>query len=183
MSIKEQTKTKMEAAIEHLRNDLKGIRTGRANTAMLDNIFVEIYGSPTRIRDIASITTPEPRQLMISPFDRQNTSAIGKAIEKANLGFMPIVEANLIRIKIPPMDEAMRKEMVKQCHKRREDAKVVIRNIRRDGNDALKKQKSAGEIAEDVVNKVEKEIQKLTDDFCKEADKVTEQKEKEVTTI
>ena len=183
MSIPEQTKSKMAAAIEHLKNELKGIRTGRANPGMLDNVFAEIYGSPVRIKDISSITTPEPRQILINPFDKQNTNAIGKAIEKANLGFMPIVDANCIRIKISPMDDSMRKEMVKLCHKRTEESKVSIRNIRREGNDTLKKQKSKGEVPEDLVKKIEKEIQDMTDKFCKECDDIASKKEKEITTI
>jgi len=183
MSINEQTKSKMAVAIEHLKNELKGIRTGRANPGMLDNIFVEVYGSSMRIKDMASVTAPEPRLLLITPFDRQNTNAIGKAIEKANLGFMPTVDANCIRIKISPMDDAMRKEMIKLCHKRTEESKVSIRNIRREGNEALKKQKTKGEIPEDLIKKFEKEIQDMTDKFCKECDEIAVKKEKEITTI
>lgn len=183
MSITDQTKAKMALAIEHLKGELKGIRTGRANTAMLDNVFVEIYGSNVRIRDIASITTPEPRLLLVTPFDRQNNSSIGKSIEKANLGFNPIVDGNCIRIKISPMDDSMRKEMVKLCHKRCEESKVSIRNIRREGNEALKKQKASGDIPEDFVKKIEKEIQEMTDKFCKECDEIGSKKEKEITTI
>ena len=118
--------------------------------------LVEVYGSQMRIKDTASITAPEPRHAPHHPFDSQNTGAIGKAIEKANLGVMPIVDGNVVRIKIPPMDESMRKEMVKLCHKRREEAKVSIRNIRRDGNEAVRKQKADGEIAEDIMKKLEK---------------------------
>ena len=106
MGIEDQTKAKMTAAIEHLKNELKGIRTGRANPGMLDNVTVEVYGSQMRIKDIASVNAPEPRQLLITPFDTQNTAAIGKAIERANLGFMPIVDGNVVRIKIPQMDES-----------------------------------------------------------------------------
>jgi ribosome recycling factor len=183
MTIIDQTKSKMALAIEHLKNELKSIRTGRANSGMLDNIYVEVYGAQTRLKDIASVTTPEPRQLLITPFDRQNNSTIGKAIEKANLGFMPIVDGNCIRIKISPMDDAMRKEMVKLCNKRCEESKVSIRNIRRESNEALKKQKTKGEVPEDLVKKIEKEIQEMTDKFCKESDEITSKKEKEITTI
>lgn len=179
MTFAKQTAEKMALAIEHLKNELKGIRTGRANTSMLDNIFVEVYGSLVRIKDIASITAPEARQLLITPFDRQNNAAIGKAIEKANLGVMPIIDANCIRIKIAPMDESTRKDMVKLCHKRSEEAKVSIRNIRREINDTVKKQK----LPEDITKKTEKEVQELTDKFCKEADEITSKKEKEITTI
>ena len=127
----EQTKAKMLAALEHLKNELKSIRTGRANPAMLDHIMVEVYGTNMRIKELGSITSPEPRQLLITPFDHTNKGPIAKAIEKANLGVMPIVDGNVVRIKIPQMDEAVRKEMIKLCAKRAEEAKVSIRNERR----------------------------------------------------
>jgi ribosome recycling factor len=183
MSIMDQTKSKMNAALEHLKNELKSIRTGRANPAMLDGISVEIYGSSMRIKELASVTTPEARQILVTPFDPQTNGAIGKAIEKANLGLMPIVDAHSIRIKIPPMDENLRKEMVKLCHKKREEAKVGIRNVRREANEIVRKQKADGEIPEDMMKKLEKSIQELTDKCCKEADEISEKKEKEVTTI
>lgn len=183
MSILDQTKTKMAAAIEHFKNDLKNIRTGRANPGMVEHVMVEVYGSPMRLKDIASITTPEARQLMITPFDPQNASLIGKAIEKANIGFMPVVDGHVIRIKIPPMTEELRKKMAKICHDEREKAKISIRNIRREGNEAARKQKADGEIAEDMMKKLEKNIQELTDKYCKEADELSEKKEKEISTV
>lgn len=183
MSIIAETKAKMVAAIEHFKNEIKGIRTGRANTGMLDNVVVEVYGAQTRLKEVASVTAPESRQLLITPFDPRNNAAIGKGIEKANLGIMPIVDGNVVRIKIPPMDDSVRKEMIKLCHKRREEAKVSIRNIRRDSNETLKKQKSSGHVAEDMVKKLEKEIQELTDKSCKETDELSEKKEKEISTI
>lgn len=183
MDILDQTKSKMLAAIEHLKNELKSIRTGRANPGMLDSVFVEIYGAQMRIKDVASVNAPEPRMLLITPFDTHNTNAIGKAIEKANIGLMPIVDGNSVRIKIAQMDDNVRKEMVKLCHKRREEAKVSIRNIRRDGNEAARKLKADGNIAEDQMKKMEKNIQDLTDKFCKECDDISEKKEKEISTI
>lgn len=183
MNILDQAKSKMAAAIEHLKTELKSIRTNRANPGMLDGVSVEIYGSTMRVKDVASINAPEARMLLITPFDPATTNAIGKSIEKANLGFMPIVDGNAIRIKIPPMDENARKEMVKQCHKRKEEAKISIRNIRRDCNEAAKKQKADGILTEDALKKLEKNIQDLTDKSCKEADDLAEKKEKEVTTI
>lgn len=183
MDIIEQTKAKMAAALEHLKTELKSIRTGRANPAMLDGIVVEVYGTPMRLKEIASINAPEPRMLLISPFEPKNAPIIGKAIEKANIGIMPIVDGNLVRIKIPQMDENMRKEMVKICHKRLEEAKISIRNIRRDSNEIARKQKANGDIAEDMMKKFEKMIQDLTDKSCKEADDICEKKEKEVSNI
>jgi ribosome recycling factor len=120
---------------------------------------------------------------MISPFDATNKNAIAKAIEKANLGVMPIVDGNVIRIKIPPMNEELRKEMTKLCHKRGEECKVGVRNVRRDANEVIRKQKNEGLIAEDELKKLEKQIQDLTDKFCREADEIAAKKEKEVSTI
>lgn len=183
MNTSEQTKAKMLAALDHLKAELKTIRTGRANPAMVEGIMVDVYGSPMRLKDIASINAPESRMLVITPFDPKSVGAIGKAIEKANIGVMPIVDGNMVRIKISQMDETVRKEMVKLCHKRLEEAKVSIRNIRRDGNDLVRKQKSSGDIAEDLMKKIEKDIQELTDKYCKEAEDITQKKEKEVSTI
>lgn len=182
-NITDQAKAKMAAAIEHLKSELKNIRTGRANAGMLDGVTVEVYGSPMRLKEVASVTTPEARQILVTPYDAQNTAAIGKGIERANLGLVPIVDGNVVRLKIPPMDENMRKEMVKLCHKKREEGKISIRNIRRDYNELIRKEKSEGNIAEDMMKKLEKTIQELTDKFCKEADDVSQKKEAEVTTV
>lgn len=183
MNTTEQTKTKMLAALEHLKTELKTIRTGRANPAMVEGVMVEVYGSLVRLKDIASINAPEARMLVITPFDTKNAAAIGKGIEKANIGVNPIVDGNMVRIKIPQMDQNMRKEMVKLIYKRLEEAKISIRNIRRDGNEAVRKQKASGDIAEDAMKKAEKIIQELTDKYCKEADDIAEKKEKEVSMI
>lgn len=183
MDIIEQTKAKMASALEHLVHELKSIRTGRANPGMIDHVTVEVYGSPMRIKELASISTPEPRQLLITPFDRSHASAIGKAIEKANLGFMPIVDGNAVRIKIPTMDDNVRKEMIKLCYKRLEEVKVIIRNIRRDANELVRKQKADGTLPEDMMKKHEKVIQDLTDKSCKDADDIAAKKEKEISTI
>lgn len=183
MSILDQTKTRMTAALEHLKEKLKSIRTGRANPGMVDGVIVEVYGSQMRIKDLASITAPEARQILITPFDINNKGMIGKAIEKANLGFMPIIDGNVIRIKIPQMDEKMREEMKRICHKEGEEAKIVIRNIRRDSNESARKQKKDNLISEDEVKSLEKKIQDLTDKSCREADDLVVKKEKEVSTI
>jgi len=183
MSIFEKTKEKMTVALEHFKNELKNIRTGRANPAMLDNVHVEVYGASMRLKDIASVSAPEPRQLLVAPFDNHNAGAISKAIEKANLGIQPILDGHVVRIKIPSMDDNLRKEMVKMCHKKREESKISIRGIRRDANEEVKKQKADGIIPEDLMKKEEKKIQDLTDKFCKEADDLSEKKEKEINTI
>ncbi len=183
MSILDQAKTKMTAVIEHLKHELKSIRTGRANPALLDSVTVEVYGSQMRLKDVATVTAPEPRQLVLTPFDGQTAGAISKSIEKANLGLLPILDGKIVRINIPPMDQARRKEMIALCHKKREECKIGIRNVRRDCNEVIRKQKADGNITEDVMKKLEKNIQELTDKYCKEADDLTEKKEKEVSTI
>lgn len=183
MGILDSTKSKMDGAIEHLKEDLKSIRTGRANPGMVENVMVEAYGSSVRLRDVASITSPEPRQLLITPFDMNMKGAIGKGIEKANLGFMPIVDGNAVRIRIPQMDDNLRKTMYKLCNEYKEKAKVSIRNSRRDGNEEARQQKSKSIIPEDEMKRLEKQIQDLTDKFCKEADDLTDKKEKEIAVI
>jgi ribosome recycling factor len=150
---------------------------------MLDNVLVDAYGATMKIRDLATISSPEPRQILVSPYDPSTKDAIAKGIEKGNIGIRPIVDGNVVRLNVPPMDESMRKEMVKICHKEREKAKVSIRNIRRDSNEIVRKQKGEGEIPEDLMKKIEKEIQDLTDKFCKIADDVSAVKEKEITHI
>lgn len=183
MGILDTTKAKMAAGIEHLKEDLKSIRTGRANPGMVENVMVEAYGTTVRLKDVASITSPEPRQLLITPFDINMKGAIGKGIEKANLGFMPIVDGNAVRIRIPQMDDNLRKTMTKLVHEYKEKAKVSIRNSRRDGNDEARQQKSKGIISEDETKRLEKQIQDLTDKFCKEADDLSDKKEKEIAVI
>jgi len=183
MSILKKTEEKMQTALEHLRNELKKIRTGLASPAMVEDVSVDVYGTQMRLRDVASISCPETRQILVTPYDANNASVIGKGIEKANLGFMPIVDGNAVRINIPVMDASVRNEMVKLCHKRREEAKISIRNVRRESNDNVRKQKASGEMAEDLMKKFEKDIQELTDKFCSQADYITEQKEREVSTI
>jgi ribosome recycling factor len=182
-SITEQTKVKMQAALEHFKNDLKNLRTNRAHSAMLDGVFVEVYGSQMRIKELANITVPEPRQLLISPFDPQTSGAIAKGIEKANLNLQPVVEGQVIRVNVPPMDETMRKQIAKQGKEKAENAKVVIREIRRKNNELARKQKTDGLITEDVMKKEEKGIQDLTDKSCKEIDDLFSAKEKEILTV
>lgn len=183
MSIIDETKTKMQEAVDHLKKELSQLRSGRANPSMLDSVQVEVYGSQMRLKELATVTTPEPRQLLITPFDPQTAGPISKGIEKANLNVQPMLEGNIIRINIPPMDESMRKDIVKQGKKKTEDAKVAIREVRRKSNDTLKKQKADSEITEDEMKKGEKKVQELTDDFCKQVDDLFTVKEKEIMTV
>ena len=183
VEVNKAAKKNMTTAKDHLQHEFNAIRTGRANPALLDDITAEVYGTNMRLKDVANVTTPEPQQLLITPFDANNTTHIAKALEKANLGLSLTVEANLVRISVPPMDEAQRKEKVKQAKKKTEDAKIAIRNIRRECNDFIKKQKQNNSIAEDEMKKIEKDIQKLTDDFCSEMDDLMKQKEKDIMEI
>ena len=183
MDIAAQNKQKMQAAIEHFKQELRTLRSNRAHASMVDHVLVEAYGSPMRLKELANVTTPESRQLLISPFDPSLASAIVKGIEKANLGFRAVLDSQVIRITIPPMDETMRKEIVKQGKKKAEDTKIAIREIRRKSNELAKKQKADGEIAEDVMKKMEKLVQEQTDKFCKEIDDLFSTKEKEIMTV
>lgn len=182
-SLSDEAKSKMNQVIEHLKHELKSIRTGRANPTMIEAIVVEVYGTKMRLKDLGNISTPEPRQLLITPYDLHNAGSIRQSIEKANLGLQPVLDGNVVRITIPPMDEQQRLEMVKLCHKKREEAKVGIRNVRRDCNDAARKQKSDGDLSEDQLKTEEKHIQELTDKFCKQCDEVSAVKEKEVMVV
>jgi ribosome recycling factor len=183
MSLEKQVKEQMEKTLDHFKADLRNLRTSRANPGILDPIVVEVYGAQMRLKDIANITVPEPRQLLITPFDASNTKAIGKAIENANLNLQPIVEANLVRINIPPMDEKRRKDIAKQCSQEGENAKISVRKVRRDYNNLVKQQKADGEIAEDLMKSLEKKIQVITDQYCEEVDKLCAQKQEEILKI
>lgn len=183
VDVMKETEKKMLGTTEHLKQELKGLRTGRANPAVVENVVVEVYGTQMRLLDLAAIAVPEPRQLLISPYDSKNVHAIAKGIEAANLNLQPIVDGHVVRIKVPEMDQKVRQDMAKQAKKKAEEAKVAIRNARRDGNEAIKKQKAEGEIPEDLMKKLEKKIQELTDKYCNLADKLAEDKEKEIMTI
>ncbi len=183
MSVASDTKIKMKEAVEHFKKELSFLRTGRANPSMFDSVNIEVYGSSMKLRELANISCPEPRQIVISPFDPQTIGPIAKSIEKANLNVNPIAEGTFIRINIPPLDESMRKEIVKQGKKKAEDTKIVIREIRRKGNDHVRKQKAEGIIAEDEMKKAEKTIQELTDENCKSIDDLFTAKEKEIMTV
>lgn len=183
MGIKEQTEDKMRSAIEHLKTELQGIRTGRANPAMVANVRVNIYGSEMRLQDIANITASESRKLHIMPYDHNTTQAIAKGIQESNIGFMPNVDGNNIWLNIPAMDDNLRKKMIKMISEFCEKTKIVIRNERQNGNKLVRKQKADGDIGEDVVNKTEKDIQTLTDKYCKMADELCGVKEKEVSSV
>jgi ribosome recycling factor len=183
MSREDDIKKDMFAALEHLKQELKSLRTGRAHPAILDNVLVDVYGTKMKIKALANISIPEPRQIVITPFDRSNMQFISKAIEDAKLNLQPVIEGNLIRIKIPSMDESIRKDMVKKCKEKSESTKVRIREIRRKYNDLIRKLKETGEIPEDQMKKEEKKIQEMTDKSCKDIDTICSEKEKEILEV
>jgi ribosome recycling factor len=173
----------MNKAIKSLQNQMSKVRTGRATAAVLDGIMADYYGSPTPVKNLGQISTPEARLLQIQPFDKSAIPAIEKAILAANIGLTPGNDGNLIRIQFPALTEDKRKAFVKDVKKMGEDAKVAIRNIRRDQNDKVKASEKDKKISEDESKKIQEEIQKITDNFIKEVDKVVEAKEKELLTV
>ena len=174
---------RMEKTCSVLVESFNAVRAGRANTAVLNQIQVDYYGVPTPVQQVATVSTPDPRSLMIQPWDGSLLKAIEKAILASDLGINPQNDGRAIRLVFPPLTEERRKDLVKQTKKYAEEAKVAIRNIRRDAIDKFKKQQKASEITEDDYKVAEKDIQKLTDDFIKEIDKIAEKKEKELTEI
>ena len=174
---------KMKKSIESISADFAAVRAGRANAAVLDRITVNYYGTPTPIHQIASIASPDPRQLVITPWDAGAIKLIERAIQESDLGINPQNDGKSIRLSFPQLTEERRKELVKQIRKYAENGKVAIRNIRRDAIDAFKKQQKASEITEDDYKIAEKDLQKLTDDMCKELDDLLEKKEKELMAV
>lgn len=171
---------RMKGAVESLRSDLSGLRTGRANTALLDPITVTVYGANTPLNQVATVSAPEPRMLTVQVWDKSNIGPVEKAIRSAGLGLNPINDGNTLRLPIPDLTEERRKELAKLASQYSEKAKIAIRNVRRDGMDALKADESKKEISEDDRKRLETELQKLTDEQIKAADEVTAQKEKEI---
>lgn len=174
---------KMRKSIDSVAADFAAVRAGRASAAVLDRISVDYYGTPTPIHQIASIGSPDPRTLTIQPWDASAVKMICKAIQESDLGINPQNDGKIIRLAFPQLTEERRKELVKQIAKYAEGGKVAIRNIRRDAVEAFKTQKKNGEITEDDMKIAEKDIQKMTDDMCKEIDSLLEKKEKELLAV
>ena len=178
-----QLKEKMESSIEGLKRELVKIRTGRASLSLLDGIKVNAYGSQMTIDQVGTLTIPENNMIAIKPWDPQIVPAIEKAILASSLGLTPASDGNVVRLTIPPLTGERRKELVKQIRKYNEGGKVAIRNIRRDALEAFKKMQKASEITEDELKMAEKDLQKMTDDHCKELDKLLDTKEKELMSV
>jgi len=173
---------RMHGALESLKSDLGGLRTGRANTTLLDPIQVEVYGANMPLNQVATVSAPEPRMLSVQVWDKSNVTPVEKAIRNAGLGINPITDGQNIRLPIPDMTEDRRKELAKLAHQYAEKAKIAVRNVRRDGNDALKADEKKKEISEDDRKRLETEVQKLTDVTISEIDAALGSKEKEILT-
>ena len=171
---------RMHGALDALRHDLGGLRTGRASVALVDSVHVEVYGSNMPLNQVATVSTPEPRLLSVQVWDRSNVQPVEKAIRNAGLGINPIVDGQVIRLPIPELTEERRKELAKLVGQYAEKAKVAVRNVRRDGMDHLKADEKKHEISEDERKRLEHEVQKLTDDTIKEIDEAAAAKEKEI---
>jgi ribosome recycling factor len=174
---------KMEQALTHLRDELSSIRTGRASAAVLTRITVEYYGSPVPLNQLASINVPEPRLLVIQPFDKNSIGQVEKAIQQSDLGITPSNDGQVIRLAFPPLTEERRKELVKQVHHRAEEGRVAIRNVRRHAKDDIEKLEREHLISEDELARGEKELQKLTDRHVAEIDEVQRHKESELMEV
>lgn len=173
---------KMEKALTHLESDYQGIRAGRANPHVLDKIRVDYYGTPTPIQQVGNISVPEPRMLQIAPWEKSLIKEIEKAIMMSDVGITPSNDGSVIRLVFPELTEERRKDLVKDVKKKGEDAKVAIRNIRRDGNDAFKKL-AKEEVSEDEIKDLQDKLQKITDQFIKDIDTAIEAKSKEIMTV
>ncbi len=178
-----EAKEKMHKAAQNLQRELGQIRAGRANASLLDRITVNYYGVPTPLNQMASIQIPEARILMITPFDKSILQDVEKAIMTSDIGISPTNDGNVIRLVIPQLTEERRKELAKDVKKEAENAKIAVRNIRRDAIDEYKKQQKNGDITEDDLRGLEKEVQTLTDNSIKEVDKIAAEKEKELLEV
>ena len=173
----------MKKSVEAVERDFGAVRAGRANASVLNRIQVDYYGTPTPIQQIAAVASPDPRTLLITPWDASALKGIEKAIQESDLGINPQNDGKVIRLAFPQLTEERRKELTKQVKKYGENGKVAIRNIRRDALEAFKKMQKASEITEDELKLAEKDLQKMTDDHCKELDKLLDTKEKELMSV
>ena len=186
MEIKEiisREEARMDKTIESLKHEFANVRTGRAHTSLLDSVMVDYYGAPTPVNQVANVSAPDPRMILIAPWDKTMIGAIEKAILTSDLGLNPNNDGDSIRLGIPQLTEDRRKELVKVVSKKAEDAKVAIRNIRRDANDAIKKEEKAKTITEDVSKDGQDQVQKLTDKKIKLIDELRDTKEKDVMSV
>ena len=174
---------RMMKAIETMEHDFSGYRTGKASPALVENLMVEYYGNPTRLRELAGITAPDARLLVIQPWDPTSVTAIERAIIASNIGISPVSDGRVIRLPIPELSQERRQQLSRQARARAEEARVAIRNLRREGNETAKKAQKDATITEDELKQLLEDIQKLTDDYVKQADALLEKKERELMTV
>jgi ribosome recycling factor len=181
--IMNECKDKMKQTVQAFSRNLATVRAGRANPSLLDNVFVDYYGATTPLNQLATISAPEARLLVITPYDKTAINDIDKAIQKADLGLSPSNDGNVIRLNIPPLTEERRKELVKVVGKYAEEYRVQVRNVRRDTNDALKKAEKNGDLTEDELRNAQDDVQKQTDNHIAEIDKLAKNKEQEIMEV
>ncbi len=182
-ALEQDLQHKMEVSLEHAKKEFSGLRTGRASTALLEPVMVEAYGSHMPLSQVASVSVPEPRLLSVSVWDKGMAKAVEKAIRDSSLGLNPVSDGTLIRVPIPPLTSERRAELIKVAHKYAEHARVAIRNVRRDGNEALKKMEKDNAISKDEHHKYADLVQKMTDDFVSKVDEALKSKEAEITQV
>jgi ribosome recycling factor len=174
---------KMARAVEAMERDFQGLRTGRASTSLVERLHVDYYGTQTPLNQLASISVPEPHQIVIQPWDRGVLSAIDKAIQKSDIGIMPNVDGTVVRLNIPPLTEERRKDIVRSVHKRMEEARVEVRNLRREANDSLRKEERDGTLGADEARRQLDQLQKITDRVIGDVDRLGGAKEQEVMEV
>jgi ribosome recycling factor len=179
----EELKAHMNKTIVNFEHELMKLRTGRATPAMVEDVKVDYYGAPTPMKHVAHISAPEPDSLVIRPFDKGQLQAVQKAIQAANLGFNPIVESDIVRIKVPRLTEERRRELSKHIKEKAEESKIALRNIRRDMKERMEKEKKAGTITEDQLNHLMKEMDKMTHDLTAKIDQMSQTKEKQLMSM
>jgi ribosome recycling factor len=182
-ALKKDLEHKMEVSFDHVKKEFTGLRTGRASTSLLENVVVDAYGAKMPLNQVGSVSVPEPRLLSVSVWDKGLAKSVEKAIRDANLGLNPMADGTLIRVPIPPLTAERRVELTKVAHKYAEHARVAIRNVRRDGNEALKKMEKDGDISQDDHRKYGEEIQKMTDQYIAKVDEALKTKESEITQV
>lgn len=182
-AVLDEMEEKMMKTLEVVHNEFATVRTGKASPSLVENIQVEAYGTHMRLRELAGISTPEPRLIVIQPWDATVVQAVAKAIQTSSLGITPVVDGKIIRIPIPPLDQERRRELDKVCKKLAEDGRVAIRNERRHGLEAARKLQKDGKITEDELKQAEKQIQAKTDEYIKEIDTILAHKEKEILQV
>lgn len=183
LDVHKTTEEKMKKTVKVYKDDLKAIRAGRANPALLDRVVVDYYGTPTPLKQIANISAPEPRSILIQPWDANSIPEIEKSIQKSDLGLNPSNDGKVVRIAIPQLTEERRKDLIKVLKKTTENSKVAIRNERREANDQLKKMEKSGDITEDDLKTAEEQVQKLTDTYIEEIERLGKSKEEEVMEV